>query len=41
MTQKADEFGAHILPIDSEHNAVFNVGAAGKAIRLEIEKMVK
>ena len=23
VTQKADEFGAHILPIDSEHNAVF------------------
>ena len=23
LTQKADEFGAHILPIDSEHNAVF------------------
>ena len=23
VTQKADKFGAHILPIDSEHNAVF------------------
>ncbi len=23
LTQKANEFGAHILPIDSEHNAVF------------------
>ena len=23
LTQKAGEFGAHILPIDSEHNAVF------------------
>ena len=33
MTQKADKFGAHILPIDSEHNAVFNVGVVGKGIK--------
>ena len=30
LTQKADEFGAHILPIDSEHNAVFQCWSGWK-----------
>jgi 1-deoxy-D-xylulose-5-phosphate reductoisomerase len=30
LTQKANEFGAHILPIDSEHNAVFQCWSGWK-----------
>ena len=44
VTQKADEFGAHILPIDSEHNAVFQCWGGWKghqAKNIETGKIVE
>ena len=35
LTQKAEEFGAHILPIDSEHNAVFQCWGGWKGHQAE------
>ena len=44
LMQKADEFGAHILPIDSEHNAVFQCWSGWKghqANHIEKGRMVE
>ena len=32
---EAKRYGAHILPVDSEHNAVFNVGRVGEDMRAD------